>query len=45
MQVQELYRALKSDNSSFKQVKTTKKCDPEKLKEFFMKYFTSDAID
>jgi len=43
--IQEMYRSFKSDNSSFKETKPVKKCDPEKLKAFFQKHFTSDAIE
>ena len=38
-QVEHLYRTFKSDNSSFKTVKTSKKCEPHKLKEFFRDHF------
>ena len=31
-QVDELYKSFKSDNSSFKEYKSAKKCDPSKLK-------------
>ena len=44
-QVEELYRSFNSDNSSFKAAKTSKKCDPNKLKEFFERHFTSNAIE
>ena len=43
-QVDELYKSFKSDNTSFKEYKSTKKCDPSKLKEFFSKHFTSAPI-
>ena len=33
-QVDELYKSFKSDNSSFKEYKSAKKCDPSRLKEF-----------
>ena len=38
-QVEHLYRSFKSDNSSFETVKTSKKCDSEKLKTFFREHF------
>ena len=38
-QVEHLFRTFKSDNSSFKTVKTSKKCEPHKLKEFFRDHF------
>ena len=43
-QVDELYKSFKSDNTSFKEYKSAKKCDPSKLKEFFSKHFTSAPI-
>ena len=45
MNLQELYRSFKCDNSSFNYVKSAKPCDPNKLKEFFKKHFTSGAIE
>ena len=42
--VQELFRSFKNENSAFKTVKSRKQCDPEKLKMFFKKHFTSDPI-
>ena len=38
-QVEHLYRSFKSDNSSFETVKTSKKCDSQKLKAFFREHF------
>ena len=38
-EVEDLYRSFKSDNSSFKKGKLTKKCQPEKLKEYFLNHF------
>ena len=43
--VEELYRSFKSDNSSFKYVKSSKRCDPHKLKEFFKQHFTAKMIE
>ena len=42
--MQELFRSFKNDSSAFKTVKSRKGCDPEKLKQFFKKHFTSDPI-
>ena len=44
-QVEELYRTFKSDNSSFKEYKSKKKCEPTKLKTFFMKHFTGATLE
>ena len=38
-QVEHLYRSFKSDNSSFETVKSSKKCDSQKLKAFFKEHF------
>ena len=43
--VQELYRSFKSDNSSFSDAKPRKKCDLNKLKDYFKQHFTSDPIN
>ena len=43
--VQALYRSFKSDNSPFREAKSAKRCDTEKLKCYFKKHFTSDPID
>ena len=39
-QVEELFRSFKSDNSPFKKAKSTNKCDPVILKEYFKAHFT-----
>jgi hypothetical protein len=38
-QVEHLYRSFKADNSSFKTAKASKKCEPQKLKDFFREHF------
>ena len=38
-QIEELYRAFKNDNSCFKNGTTAKKCDPQKLIEYFADHF------
>ena len=38
-QVEHLYRSFKADNSSFKTEKASKKCEPQKLKDFFREHF------
>ena len=43
--VEELYRSFKSDNSSFSDAKTKKKCDLNKLKDYFKHHFTSEPIN
>ena len=40
-EVEQLYRSFKDENSSFKAPRTTKRCEPHKLKKFFRKYFQS----
>ena len=42
-QVDKLFRAFKSDNSTFRDAKPSKKCDPAKLKEFFKNHFSAKA--
>ena len=44
-QVEQLYRAFKSDNSSFKNATPSKKCDPLKLKTYFKDHFTGRPIE
>ena len=44
-EVEELYRAFKSDNSSFKDAKPSKKCDPSELRDFFKGHFTSKIVN
>ena len=44
-QVDQLYKAFKSDNSAFKEYRSEKKCDPSKLKEYFREHFASEAIE
>ena len=44
-QVEDLYRTFKSENSSFKEYKANKKCDPAKLKDFFHKHFSATATE
>ena len=44
-EVEQLYSSFKSDNSSFKEHRSSKKCDPIKLRDYFQKHFTADAID
>ena len=44
-EVEELYHAFKSDNSSFKDTKPSKKCDPSELRDFFKGHFTSKIVD
>ena len=43
--MQALYRPFKSDNSSFREAKSSKRCVREKLKCYLKKHFTSDPID
>ena len=42
--VEALYRSFKSDNSSFTEKKTEKRCDQGKLRDHFEKHFTSNTI-
>ena len=42
-QVDNLFRAFKSDNSTFRDAKPSKKCDPAKLKEFFKNHFSTKS--
>ncbi|MEO2222612.1 MAG: reverse transcriptase family protein, partial [Candidatus Poseidoniia archaeon] len=45
-EIEELYRSFKNDNSAFQNVKTEVKCDPVKLKEYFVNHFnTVDLAD
>ena len=39
-QVEELFKSIKSDGSTFKTVKRTSGCDPAKLKEYFQNHFS-----
>ena len=41
---EQLYRSMKSDNSSFRNINKGKQCDPCKIKEFFSKHFNQTAI-
>ena len=38
-EIEELYRSFRNDNSAFQNVKTEVKCDPVRLKEYFVKHF------
>ena len=42
--IEDLYRSFKSDNSTFREVKVKKQCDPLKLKEYIKQHFTSSEI-
>ena len=42
--IQDLFRSFKNDSSAFKEVRSRKGCEPDKLKTFFKKHFTSDPI-
>ena len=44
-QIAELYRSFKNDNSTFKEIKTSKRCNPIKLKEYFKKHFEAQKTD
>ena len=44
-QIEQLYTSFKSENTSFKEHKVSKKCDPTKLSEYFRKHFTAVPID
>ena len=39
-QIEELYRSFKDDNIGFKNVSSVSKCDPQKLKEYFLNHFS-----
>lgn len=41
-EVENLYKNFKRISSSFKSVKSTNKCDPKKLKDYFVKHFQRD---
>ena len=41
-QVEELFKTIKADGSTFKATKRGNACDPEKLRNFFENHFTSD---
>ena len=43
-QVEKLYRSFKSENSCFKEIKSTRRCDPSKLKQYFQKHFSAEEI-
>ena len=43
-EVEQLYSSFKSDNSSFKEHRPKRKCDPSVLREYFQKHFTADVI-
>ena len=38
-QIEDLYRTFEADNSSFKEVKTSNRFEPQKLKEYFKQHF------
>ena len=38
-ETEELFRLMKNNNSPFKSIKKSNKCEPEKLKEYFSKHF------
>ena len=42
--IQDLFRSFKNDSSAFKEIRSRKGCEPDKLKTFFKKHFTSDPI-
>ena len=44
-QIEQLYSAFKSDNSTFRDSSTTKKCEPSKLKDFFKAHFTEKPVE
>ena len=44
-QVEELYRSFKSENSTFKDSRSTKKCDPTRMKNFFEAHFTGQPVE
>ena len=41
-QIEEMYRNIKSTNSAFKDARSSKKCDPKKLKDYFQKHFNQE---
>lgn len=43
--VEELFCAFKSDNSTFKDAKPSKKCDPIKLRDYFKIHFTGKTVE
>ena len=44
-QIEDLYRTFKADNSSFKEVKTSNRCEPQKLKEYFKQHFQAKSTN
>ena len=44
-QVEDLYRSFKSENSTFKDSRLTKRCDPTKMKNFFEAHFTGQPVE
>ena len=43
-QIEELYRRLKTDSMSFKNLRDKQKCDPVKLKEHFIAHFSENQV-
>ena len=43
-EIEELYRRLKTDAASFKNLRGKQKCDPEKLKKHFMTHFSKNQV-
>ena len=44
-QIEDLYRTFKADNSSFKEIKTSNRCEPQKLKEYFKQHFQAKSTN
>ena len=44
-EVAELYRCMKSDITAFKEIKKKPQCDPNNLKEYFMKHFNKPTTN
>ena len=42
--IEELYKKMKADDAPFKNLRSEKRCDPNKLKKHFQKHFNKDAI-